>query len=360
MKKFAYIILIVLILFSCVKEDHFGQSPYGNIKSFLVRNQAGNATINNDAKLITVEIPGGVDLSGITIEKLELSSYAIADKGIGDAIDLSDDAIINVTAEDGSIHVWTIQSFVASAFPQLVNGDLNLWYKTSSNYYEPGADAASTIWATGNPGSMIIGKLATTPYDLGDNNLAAHLETLDNGLAGIPLKTPISAGSIFTGFFDSGNIDPTNPEAAVEFGTPFTGRPDKIRFKYSYVPGEVNKDRQGNVLDYLDNCDIYALFEVRAGGKTERLATAWFRSDETQSELTTKEIEVIYGPLDNSYPDYMKPSDHNFVSADSAVFILPTHISFVATSSFGGAKFEGAVGSVLLLDDIEMIYDDEE
>ncbi|MDX8337932.1 PCMD domain-containing protein [Draconibacterium sp. IB214405] len=354
-----YIIAILLVLFSCVKEDHFGLSPYGNIKKFLVSNQAGNATIDTDLKTVTIEIPGGVELSSLVIQELELSSFATADKAVGDVIDLSSDATITVIAEDGSTTAWIIETFVASATPQLDNGDLNTWYKTSSGYYEPGTDAASTIWGTGNPGTQILGKIATTPYDLGSGNMAALMETYDLGLAGVPLKTPIAAGSLFTGYFDSDKLDPTDPEAAIAFGTPFTGRPDKIRFTYSYVPGDVNEDRYGNVLDYGDNCDIYAFLEVRLGGTTQRLGTAWFRSDENQSEMITREIEFVYGPLDDSYPDYMSPDDGNFVSGDSATYMLPTHITFVASSSYDGANFAGAVGSKLLIDDVVLVYDEE-
>ncbi|WP_319500423.1 PCMD domain-containing protein [uncultured Draconibacterium sp.] len=357
--KYGFWVLMILVFVSCVNEDHFGLSPHGNIKDLLVSNQAGNASIDQEAMLITVEIPGGVDLAGITIQELQLSSFATADKNVGDIIDLTNDAVISVTAEDGSNHPWTIKTFVASAFPQLDNGDLNSWYKTSSDYYEPGSDAASTIWGTGNPGTQILGKLATTPIDLGNNNLAARMETYDLGLAGVPLKTPIAAGSLFTGYFDSDKLDPTDPEAAVIFGTPFTGRPDKIRVRYSYVPGETNKDRNGNVLDYDDSCDIYAFLEVRLGGEIQRLGTAWFRSSENQPDMITKEMEVVYGPLDDSYPDYMKPEDGNFVSGDSATYMLPTHISFVASSSYDGANFAGAIGSVLIIDDVEMVYDEE-
>jgi hypothetical protein len=53
----------------------------------------------------------------------------------------------------------------------------------------------------------------------------------------------------------------------------------------------------------------------------------------------------------------MKPIDHDFVSRDSASFVLPTHINFVATSSFDGVNFAGAIGSVLIIDDVEMIYE---
>ena len=53
----------------------------------------------------------------------------------------------------------------------------------------------------------------------------------------------------------------------------------------------------------------------------------------------------------------MKPIDHDFVSPDSASIVLPTHITFVASSSFDGANFAGAIGSVLIIDDVEMIYE---
>lgn len=358
MKKKYTLLLLLVTLYSCLSEDYFGLSSAGNITRIEVLNQAGNAIIDNSNFTITVEIPAGVELSSVSIEVLELSSFATSNKTAGDILDLNNPQTIVVTAEDGSSHEWTIESFVASATPQLSNWDLNDWYKTSANYYEPGADASTTIWGTGNPGTQILNKLATTPEDLGDDNLAAHMATLDNGALAGTFGAPISAGSIFTGIFNSDKIDPSNPEAAIEFGTPFTGRPKSIRLKYSYSPGAVNKDKKGNVLNYGDACDIYALFEIRLGGTTERLATAWFRSEELQDNLTSMELPVVYGELDNSYPNYMKPVDHGFVSADSASFVLPTHITFVASSSFDGANFAGAIGSVLIVDDIEMIYEE--
>lgn len=355
-KLFTYLLLIIAVT-ACVNEDHFGLSSHGNIIRIEVSNQANNAIINSSEKSITVEIPAGVDLSEITIEILELTSFASSNKNIGDKLDLNQTQNISITAEDGSTHEWSIESFIASANPQLSNGDFNLWYKTSSNYYEPGADATTTIWGTGNQGTQILNKLATTPTDFGEGNLAAHMETLDNGSIAGTFGAPISAGSIFTGVFNADKIDPSNPEAAIEFGMPFSGRPKSIRLKFSYSPGLVNKDKSGNELDYGDACDIYALFEIRQGGKTERLATAWYRSDEEQTNFQSLEIPLSYGELDQSFPDYMQPIDHGYVSADSASFVLPTHITFVASSSFDGAKFAGAIGSILIIDDIEMIYE---
>jgi hypothetical protein len=356
MKKLYSILILAIALFSCVEEDYYGSSPFGNIKQIEVSNQSGNAKISTDSLLVTVEIPGGVELSEISIQTLQVSSFAAADKKVGDLLNLNEDASINITAEDGTVHRWTVRAFVSSATPQLDNWDLNLWYQAASKYYEPGADAATTIWGTGNQGTQILGKLATIPEDLGDDNLAAKMITLDNGKLSATFGAPIAAGSIFTGVFNADNLDPSDPEAAIDFGTPFSGRPDKIRLKYSYVPGDENKDKHGDLLDYGDACDIYALLEIRVGGKTERLATAWFRSDDVQEDLTIIEIPFTYGEPDDSFPDYVWPTDHGFVSADSASFMLPTHITFVASSSFDGANFAGAIGSTLIVDDVEMVY----
>lgn len=358
LRKYILLLLVTPVFFtSCIKEDHFGESEYANIKKIEVSNQSGSAVIDNENAGVIVEIPGGVDLSQITIQALELSSFAVSDLGVGDTIDLNEDFTVNITSENGTARLWTIKAFVSSVTPQLDNYELNLWYETDTGYFEPGESADNTIWATGNRGTQLLNRLATVPKDLGNGNLAAQMETLDNGPLGTIFGAPISAGSIFTGYFDPNNIDPTDPEAATEFGTPFAGRPESVKFKYSYEPGQVNKDKQGNVLDYSDACDIYVLLEVRIDDNVQRLATAWFRSDDLQTDLTTTEMHFTYGPLDASFPDYMKPENNEYVDAESAIYMLPTHISVVASSSYDGANFAGAIGSLLVLDDVEMVYE---
>jgi hypothetical protein len=148
----------------------------------------------------------------------------------------------------------------------------------------------------------------------------------------------------------------TDPLSAIDFGTPFAGRPKSFKLNYSFKPGAENKDEQGNALNYIDGCDLYLLLEVRNGPSNRRLATAWFRSVEKVESLTQLQFPLTYGELPADAPDYTKPPDGQYVRADSAAFILPTHLTFVATSSFDGANFTGAFGSTLMIDDLELIY----
>lgn len=355
-KRGTYILLLIVALQSCVKEDYFGYSPYGNIKSIEVSNQASQAVIDMDNLSVSIELPPGIDATALEIQALELSSFATSDKVVGELLNLSNTETITITSEGGQVTIWTIEPFVASSTPQLANGDFNFWYKTDGGYYEPGQDASTTIWGTGNPGTQILNLLATTPLEISDGNYAAYMETLDNGKLAGAFGTPISAGSIFTGVFDSDAIDPADPQAAITFGTTFAGRPSSFLFKYQYSPGDENKDKDGNTLPDGDMCDIYAYLEIRSGGETERLATAWFRSGDVQTDMVSKSIEFTYGELDATFPSYMYPENGEYVSADSASFVLPTHIIIVASSSYDGANFSGAIGSKLILDDLELIY----
>jgi hypothetical protein len=104
MKKIFILLIVSIAVFACVKEDFFGYSSFGEIKSIEVSNQASQAVINSNTKNVSIEIPGGVDLSNIKIQKLTLSSFATSDMTIGDTINLTDSAIMKVTAEDGASH----------------------------------------------------------------------------------------------------------------------------------------------------------------------------------------------------------------------------------------------------------------
>ena len=135
----------------------------------------------------------------------------------------------------------------------------------------------------------------------------------------------------------------------------FDCRPKAFNLKYLYVPGSENTSKQGNPVKYGDAFDIYLLLEVRNSSSSKRPATAWFRSDESKNGITQLDIPLLYGVI--SADEYGKKSDGQYVRADSAEFILPSHLTFAATSSFDMANFAGAMGCKLIIDDLEVIYE---
>ena len=111
-----------------------------------------------------------------------------------------------------------------------------------------------------------------------------------------------------------------------------------------------------NKLGPISFCTLYGqttvvavCHDLKAEREAEcRAATGWFRSGEEVDQMAQLRVDLTYGPLDSTFPDELQPED-GFVSIDSVEFILPTHLSFLATSSFEGAEFAGAVGSTLII-----------
>lgn len=362
MRKIILLLIVALSVASCVKEDFFGLSDAADVLKIQVANQVGNAVVDKEKRSIQLSMTAGLSISAIAIEQLELSSFASADKKVGDVLNLNQANTLNITAEDGSVLKWNITASYASAEQQLENTDFNAWYEVqgvTNKYKEPGAAADNTIWCTGNKGSSILDIYATKPLLQGEEDYVVEMTTCSNGASGTIMKTPISAGSIVTGVFGD-KVVPSNPRAAIDFGTLFTGRPKSFSINYSYLPGAVNKNKEGKKLDYGDQCDIYAILEVRKEidgvEKIQRLATAWFRSGDGQEEEKAIAVEFTYGALGSDVPNYMKPADGAYVSAEEEEYILPTHLIFVATSSCEGDQFSGAVGSKLCVDDLRMNY----
>lgn len=100
---------------------------------------------------------------------------------------------------------------------------------------------------------------------------------------------------------------------------------------------------------------MYLLLENRDGGQIKRVGTAWFRSGDSAPSWQTQIVEIKYGPLSPSDPwyDYEQPRTGE-VWGDGSETI--THISILASSSFEGDFFYGAIGSALELDNIVLGY----
>lgn len=357
--RYIMVVIVALAITGCLEEDHFGYSSDALITEFRVFSQIGDATIDVENKTIVVEMLGSILASRATIKKMALSSFAMSDEGVGSVLNLDSIATIQVIAEDGTEAIWSIESTIRTSHPQIRNSNFNDWYQTSSGYFEPALSETiqllSPIWSTNNGASSSIGITTVIPFEILSNNYAARMQTMDNGSASL-IYGRISAGKMFTGRFSKLKHKPSIPGSGLEKGIEFVGRPTSFKIKYQYQPGDENKDRDGNMLGYSDAAEMYIFLEVRDSSSVKRLATAWFRSQATVESLTSEEIDFKYGQLNSTYPDYLSPADGQFVSSDSADFVVPTHMTFLATSSFMADSLAGAIGSVLIIDDLILKY----
>ncbi|MFA8450637.1 MAG: PCMD domain-containing protein [Bacteroidales bacterium] len=237
---------------------------------------------------------------------------------------------ITIQSESGIKKDWTFR--IAKGDLQIENSQFKIW-RTVTNpngktYPEIGKDDNSA-WATANKGITILEDANVVPYKENNVIMGAMITTEE-----VPVYT-VGAGALFTGVFDFDQFDPNNPESATIFGTPFFFKPKAMRITFKYTPGKKNTDRNGKELGYADHCDIYAIIENRKGEVKTQLAKAQYNTTETIDDFVTKDLEFNY--TNNS--------------------LNSTHISIVMTSSAEGNDFKGAIGSQLIVRNIEMIYE---
>lgn len=228
-------------------------------------------------------------------------------------------------------------------------------------YMPDGQTKRQDIWASGNPGYALTGMgtapdkfptCSTTEAYSGD--LALKLETRSTGPFGNALHMPIAAGNLFIGTFDGANATKA-PLKATHFGLPFGKKPISFKGYYRYKSG-------GDVTG-SDNKPI-----VPARRDVGRIYAVLYETDEdtpyldgtnglTSPKIIAKAIlentseSNTYIPFNISF-EYIRPFDPE----KAAMFGY--NLSIVFTSSKTGDLFEGAVGSTLYVDDVEIVTEE--
>ncbi len=223
------------------------------------------------------------------------------------------------------------------------------------------------VWGSGNRGFAIVnssadaGNYPTSSYANGQTGRGVKLTTSSTGVAGSFAGMPIAAGNIFIGSFDVSKAMTATLEAT-QFGFQCKiGEPDSLKFWYKYQRGKEYKDKNGNVLPIDDNPSMYSvLYEPvkRADGTIERLnGTNITTAGNILAIAQVNPVDIVYS--DNFETEEYRQLSIPFVKRKT---IDPEKlhngsyfITIVFSSSAKGDLFEGAVGSTLCIDDVQLI-----
>lgn len=249
--------------------------------------------------------------------------------------------LLEVEAEDGTVKNW----YVYLVHQQLQNSNFESWFDNmgmnGDDYQEIGTSSVTSVWSTANIGTSMYSVYCTQPLTEGTNSMVE----ITTGKTSV---VPITTGTLFTGVFNlAGAIsNPADPEKATIFGTPFIFRPTALKFKFKYQAGENYIQASFNnpssifagftttEIEGEDQCSVFAYLEVRNGDQITEIARIEMESGTTSNTLT--ETEMIF----------------NYTSNER-----PTHLTIVFSSSTDGDLWKGAVGSTLVIDDLELIYE---
>lgn len=292
----------------------------------------------------------------------------------GSPQDFSGDGVVyTVTSEDGRWHRRYHVRFLPMAIlnPEFGFEEAELEPSKSKYYtwYAYGsAGERQNLWATGNSGFALSRSSAkpmeypTVPWDDALNGRSVKLETCNTGPFGVMVNMRIAAGNLFLGTFDTENAL-KDAMAATCFGVPVNRKPVRFKGAYKFQPGATFQDVQGQPVEgRTDAPDAYAVLyrNTDAQGRPVMLHG---------DDVLTNPAIVAMVRVDNFF--------HTGVDALSPwkFFDLPLtyyepldmsrlrnfgyNLAVVFTSSIEGASFRGAVGSVLIVDDAEIIYEDD-
>lgn len=245
---------------------------------------------------------------------------------------------------DGSI--GSEQSFTTATATPLENGSFDEWSSEAADngtLWQPWS--TSSFWDTGNRGATTIADSNSVPTSetCNGSGKAASLET-----KWVVMK--LASGNIFTGSYV--RTDGTN--GVLSFGREFKSFPSKLRINYKYTSATIDKIGE-DALEYLkgrpDSCHIYIALadwnqplEIRTRPSERQLF------DKNDSHVIAY-AEYISGNSDSQYQQKDLVLNYRYTNR------TPKYILIVASASKYGDYFTGGVGSKLLVDNFELIYD---
>lgn len=253
--------------------------------------------------------------------------------------------------EKGKFYEWHVDDELSTLFPDCMWKNGNPGYKLSRSTAKPLDYPTAPAEGEGPDGSSCV-----------------KLETRDTGKFGLTAKMPIASGSLFNGKFNVSDAM-TDALAATQFGAPYKYQPMMFSVWAKYEPGETFLDCQKNPVEgIIDEPDFYVVVyrNIDKDGNTVIL---------DGNDVLSSPYIVGKARLPHNYnadgTDQMGNHPIHGVTSEWQKFTLPVEyteeldpellknngysliIGFA--SSWQGAYFNGAIGSKLWIDNIELL-----
>lgn len=374
----ACLLLALGLLASCIREEAL------NTEADIVGITLPGEVMNRDAMFgdavklangtsiypIILYLKRGVNTDALAPE-LTLTEGATVDPPSGTVRDFSEPQTYTVTSQDGQ---WTRTYLVSATTSSLTTTHYSFEhvrlggaYEQYHVFYEPEID-----WASGNPGYALADLNERNPLNFptyqgtdGWRNNCLILQTRNAGSLAASVNMPIASGNLFLGSFNI-NDALQNALTATQFGLPFDRVPVRLTGYYKYTPGDTfyeldtsRPDKLRPVPDRQDRFDIYAvLYEstddrpildatnILSADNPQVISVAQISPDDAKPADLWTPFELTFQYREGKRVDYDKLSEGLY------------NLAIVFASSERGAYFEGAPGSTLYIDEVDLICED--
>ncbi len=240
------------------------------------------------------------------------------------------------------------------------NASMEEWsnFKDNSKVLIPSGDGTVSFWDSGNHGSSTMNKLVTNK-----STSIFHAGTtsaeLKSQFVGIGSIGKFAAGNLFVGSYD----ETQGTDGVLTFGRPYNGsHPSAVSIWANYRPGTVEK--KGAADGYLkegdtDKGQIYVA--LTTGGVKVRTKTKQLFNPAGDANDDCSYDVIAYGQVtwdaafgeDNQLANIKIPFEYT----EKAKTMAPTHLVIVCSASKFGDYFCGGEGSLLYVDDFELVYE---
>lgn len=346
------------------------ESSEAKITSFAMDSEVitSQPIINEETGKITFKVDeAATDDELKSAPVITVSEKAIVSPASGVVQDFSNGktVVYTVVAEDGTVKEYTVSIEGAN---QVLVYDFETWVpgvegqEPEMTFYEVNG------WSSSNTGAQFLKffgfadrYVITQTEDAHSGNSAASIETIDTkGGTFIATIPKVTTGSLFLGKFLT---DMENTLNSTKFGIPYSRKPLSLKGFYKYTPGETYyKCKSIETCDNAtadpaakDECAInIVIYETENYDETEWTDCLTGVVDVEKNIYTSSRIVAI-GSFDSGEQRDWKEFNIELEYKKEFNPALKHRMTIACSSSKYGDKFWGAPGSVLTVDDFELI-----
>ena len=231
-------------------------------------------------------------------------------------------------------------TFTTAQMATIPNLNFDSWYK-DGNAWMPNASSSQRVWDSANPGTSGLGVTPTTPEE--SDVVAGKAARLESSTA----MGQFAAGNIYLGKFDR----IAGVGAEIDWGYGFNARPIALRGYYKYNPQPINKTQAP--YQSLNGTTDYCSFEIYLVNWT-----SMFHINTSKKQFLSRDDPSIiaFGSMysnvnDSAYKQFTIPIQYRRTNE------IPSYVVIACAASRYGDYFTGGIGSVLKIDEFELIYD---
>lgn len=359
LKSIVLCCLSVILMASCIREEAL------NAEADILTCRVPGDILKTEPEIsnssVTLIVRSDADITRLALE-FTLTPGATVKPASGTVADFTTPQTYKVTSEDGN---WTkeysVRCVVSGIGTEYHFEDIRM---SDGGEYQIFFDKMSNgdqfDWGSGNKGYLFTGagkspdQYPTSQFADGYKGKCAKLMTCSTGSLGSSFGMPIAAGNLFIGTFD---IVLSDGRKGLKLGRPFESVPTYLSGYYKYKAGSEYTSGGKIVSGKKDQCDVYAIFyevenkDIYLDGTNALTSPSLISVARITDQKETDEWTHFYLPF-NAQPG--KVIDKDKLQKGGY------RLAVVFASSIKGDLFEGAVGSTLYIDEVEVIHSKNE